>query len=53
MKNDYGIIKKSRGYVISSINDEAVYFIVSNLAGKIMRKCRADKVPTLVVSLVA
>lgn len=53
MKNDYDIVKKSWGYDISSINDEAVCFYASILARKIMKKCQVDEVLTPVVSLVS
>jgi len=53
MKNDYDIVKKSRGYAIIYINVEAVNFSTSILARKIMRKCWEDEVSALVVSLAA
>lgn len=51
MKNDYGIVKKSQGYAISSIKNEVVHFSASILTGKIMRKCWSDKVLALLISL--
>ena len=53
MKKQYNIVKKSRGYEISSLNDPAVHFSACTLARNIMRKCHANKVPAPVVSLVA
>lgn len=53
MKNDFGLVKKSRGYNISYVNDQAVCFYTHILAGKITKKCQADEVSTPVVSLVA
>lgn len=52
MKGDFGPAKKSRGYFISSITDEAMWFAAQVLAGKIMWKCRVDEVSAPVISLV-
>ncbi len=52
MKSDFRLIKKSRVYAISSITNEAIQFATQILAGRIMRKCQADEVPTPMVSLV-
>ena len=51
MKKKYKLEKKKRGYSISSINNKAVRVTTQILVSKVMRKCRADEVPTLVVSL--
>lgn len=48
----FGLVKKYRGYEINSIKDQGVFFIAHILAGKIMRKCRANEVPVVVISLV-
>lgn len=53
MKGEFGLIKKSHGYSIHSIQDQVVQFVVQILAGKIMRKCHVDKVLVHVVSLAA
>ena len=53
MKDKFEIIKKSQGYDINSINDQGVRFSAHVLTGKIMRKCRENEVPTVVVSLAA
>jgi len=52
MKRDFGLVKKSRNYAISSISDGAVQFGTQILAGKIMRKCCSNEVLALVVYLV-
>lgn len=51
MKEMFRLVNKSRGYNINSIYDQGVCFVAHILAGKIMRKCRANEVPTAVVSL--
>jgi len=51
MKSDFRLVKKSRGYTISSISDGVVQFVAQILVGKIMPKCCADEVMTPVVSL--
>lgn len=51
MKRYYGLMKKSRGYSIMSITNLTVQLATQILAGKLMMKCHADEVPTLVVSL--
>ena len=43
MKEKFGLVKKSRGYDINSIDDQGVCFSVHILAGKIMKKCRANE----------
>lgn len=53
MKHKFKFVKKPHNYSISSITDVAVKAKTHVLAGKIMRKCCVDEVPTLVVSLVA
>jgi len=50
MKSDFGLIKKSHGYAISSITDKVVWFATQILVGKIMRKCLTDEVLAPVVS---
>ena len=51
MKKKYKMEKKKRGYTISNINENAVHVATQILAGKFMRKCRTDEVPTLMVAL--
>lgn len=51
MKAKYKLEKKKRGYAISSIKDKGVHIETQLLAGKVMRKCRADEVPVPVVAL--
>ena len=51
MKKNYKLEKKKRGYTISSIKDKGVRVATQLLAGKVMRKCRGDEVPMLVVAL--
>ena len=51
MKEKYGLVKKSHGYKINSIKDQGVQFTADILVWKIMRKCRANEVPIVVVSL--
>ena len=51
MKAKYKLEKKKRGYAISNIKDKAVRVATQILAGKVMHKCRADEVLTLVVEL--
>ena len=53
MKEKIGLVKKSRGYDINSKNDQGACFITHILAGKIMRKCKVNEVPAVVVSLAA
>lgn len=53
MKSDFRLVKKLRGYGISSISDDAVKSVAQILAGKIMRKCHADELSGLVVFLAA
>jgi len=52
MKKKYKLAKKKRGYAISNIIDKAIKVETQILVGKVMRKCRADEVPTVVVALV-
>jgi len=52
MKNNFGFVKKSWGYAISSSSDLTVHFSAHILAGEIMRKCQADEVLAPIVSLV-
>jgi len=51
MKDKFGIVKKSHGYEINSINNQGVCFTTHILAGKVMQKCRANEIPIAVVSL--
>jgi len=51
MKEKYKIEKKKRGYTISSIKDKGVRIATQFLAGKVMRKCCVDEIPTPVVML--
>lgn len=44
-------LENKRGYTISSINNNAVRVSTQILASKVMRKCRANAMPTLVVAL--
>ena len=51
MKKKYKLEKKKRDYTISSINNKAVKVVTQILASKVMRRCHANEVPTLVVAL--
>ena len=51
MKDKFKHVRKPCRYSISSITNPAVKVVAEILAGKIMKKCRTDKVPTLIVSL--
>lgn len=53
MKDKFKLVKKSRGYSITSINDPTVEVAMQILVAKVMRKCRTDKVSAPVVLLVA
>lgn len=53
MKDKFKLVKKLHGYSISSITNPTVKVATQILARKIMRKCHADEVSTLLVSLVA
>jgi len=53
MKKKYSLVKGNRGYDIKLIRNQVVCFIAYILARKIMRKCCANEVPTLAVSLAA
>lgn len=53
MKNEFGLINKLCGYSICSITDKVVQVSDQILACKVMRKCLADEVSTLVISLAA
>lgn len=39
MKKEYNLIRKSRGFLINSINDLAMCFFTNIFPRKIMRKC--------------
>jgi len=51
MKEKFRMVKKSCGYDINSISDQGVSFVAHILVRKIIRKWRANEVPTTVVSL--
>lgn len=53
MKRNFKLVKKSCGYVISSIAYGALYFVAQILARKIMRKYRVDEVSMPVLYLAA
>ena len=42
IKTKFALIKKSLGYPIQSIQDQAMQFSAKILVGKIMRKCHTD-----------
>lgn len=51
MKDKFGLVNKSHGCQINSIEDQDVCFATNVLVGKIMRKCMATEVTVVVVSL--
>lgn len=51
LKKKYKLEKNQRGYAIASIQDKGVRIATELLAGKVMRKCRGNEVPTVVVPL--
>jgi len=51
MKETFRLVKKSHGYEINSIGDHHFCFTAHILVGKIMRKCRGNEVPSILVSL--
>jgi len=51
MKEKFKLVKKSRGYAISSICDPAVNVATQILAGKVMQKCRANEVSEPIIVL--
>lgn len=51
MKAKYKLEKKKRGYTITSIRDKWMHIATQLLAGKVMRKCRTNKVPTRMIAL--
>lgn len=53
MKEKFKLVKKPRGYAISSICDLVVKVATQILAAKVMRKCCVDEVSAPVVALVA
>lgn len=53
MKDKFKLVKKPCGYSTSSITDPMEKVATQILAGKVMRKCRTNEVPTPVVSLTA
>ncbi len=53
MKDKFKLVKKPCGYSITLIIDPMVKVATQILASKVMRKCRADEVPTPMVSLAA
>lgn len=53
IKEKFKLVKKPRGYTISSISDLAVKVATQILEGKVMRKCRTDEVSAPVIALAA
>lgn len=53
MKEKFTFVKKPQGYAISGICDLVIKVATQIFAGKVMRKCCTDEVPTLVVTLAA
>ena len=53
MKQDYGLLKGSRGYSINSITNRSVQFYVHIFAGKIIWKCHIEEVSAPVVYFLA
>jgi len=53
MKEKYKLVKKLRGYAISSISDPVVKVATQILVGKVMRMCHGDEVSTPVIRLAA
>lgn len=53
IKEKFKLMKKPRGYAIWSICDLAIKVAMQILAGKVMRKCHVDEVPTPIVALIA
>jgi len=53
MKEKFKLVKKPHGYAISSICDPTVKVTTQILEWKVMRKCRANEVLALVVTLAA
>ena len=51
MKEKFKLMKKRRGYAISSICDPMVKVATQILVGKFIRKCHVDEVPALVIAL--
>lgn len=51
MKMKYKLEKKKRGYIITSIQNKGVCIATQLLAGKVMRKCQGNEVPTMVITL--
>jgi len=49
MEEKFKLVKKPQGYAISSIYNPIVKVTTQILVGKVMRKCRADEVPTPVI----
>jgi len=52
MKEKFRLVTKLWGYDINSIDEQGVHFIMHILAGKIMRKCKANEATATIVSLV-
>jgi len=50
MKDKFKLVKKSHGYIISRICDTTVKVAMHILVGKVMRKCRTNKVSAPVVT---
>lgn len=53
MKHKFKLVKKLHGYLITNIIDPALKVSTQILASKVIRKCRADEVSALLVSLAA
>jgi len=53
MKEKFKLVKKLRGYAISSISDPIVKVAMRILARKVKRKCFIDEVPKSVIIRVA
>jgi len=51
MKEKFKLVKRPRGYVISSICDPAVKVATQILVGKVMKKCHANEVTMPIVTL--
>lgn len=52
MKAKYKLEKRKPGYVLASIKEKGMCVATQLLAGKLMRKCHTNKVPTSVIALV-
>ena len=50
---EFKLSKGGRAYDVEDIKDEALRFTVQLLVGRVLRKCRPTKVPTIAVEVVA